>query len=137
MALLVCYSKTGNTLTMLPFIKQHVEVDEDFILSSSIKDYDHIFIGTYTWGDGKIPKKLKQYLIENKDYFKGKKVFVFGSGNSVYPKFCGAVDGIVKIVTDCGADLIGTFKFEQLFRHEECTKEEVDNLIRDLKSMSH
>lgn len=138
MILLACYSKTGNTLTFIPFLKQYLweEVEEDYSLSSSIKDYDRIIIGSYTWFDGKIPSKMKKYLIDNKDFLKNKKVLIFGSGNSIYPKFCKAVDSISKIVTDCGANVVGTFKFEQRFKEEEFSPDEIVNLINSIFKLS-
>lgn len=137
-SLLVIASNTGNTLTFLDFLKKYseeeIEVCQDF--RTSIKDYDHIAIGSYTWSNGKIPKKMKDYLIEHQKELEGKKVFIFGSGNSIYPKFCGAVDGIGKIVTDCGASVKGTFKFEQRFDVDELKVFELVKLISMIRNWS-
>lgn len=136
--LLVMTSKTGNTRTFVKFLEKYSEqqiiICEDF--SQSIKDYEKISFGAYTWGNGKIPKEMKEYLISQKDDFKGKEIFIFGSGNSIYPKFCAAVDGINKIVSDCGAIVKGTFKFEQRFNENDYSKEEIDHLIKTIKEWS-
>ncbi|PEN61653.1 flavodoxin family protein [Bacillus wiedmannii] len=129
--LLVLASNTGNTKTFVDFLKNHsnqdVEVCTDF--SASIEEYSQIAFGSYTWGDGKIPTKMKDYLIENKNHLKNKEVFIFGSGNSVYAKFCAAVDGMEKICTDCGANVTYTYKFEQRFNEEDLLPSERSNLV--------
>ncbi|UDY80689.1 flavodoxin domain-containing protein [Geobacillus phage GR1] len=136
--LLVISSKTGNTRTFVDFFKEHcsreVIVCEDY--SASLKDYDKIAFGCYTWGNGKIPKQLKEFLIKNHHLLKDKEVFIFGSGNSIYPRFCGAVDGVSKICSDSGAKIVGTFKFEQRFNTLNFDKEEIDNLIEIIKEWS-
>lgn len=114
MALLIYESKTGNTKTFVDFVTKHINVEiGDY--KTNIVRHQKIIIGAYSWGNGKIPVELKKFLIDNKDKWRGKQIFIFGSGNSIYPKFCGAVDGIKTIVEDCGAEVIGFFKFEQRF----------------------
>ncbi|MEK5205275.1 flavodoxin domain-containing protein [Bacillus sp. FSL R10-2789] len=136
--LLVISSNTGNTKTFVDFLKEHsnqdVEVCTDF--SASIKDYRQIAFGSYTWGDGKIPTKMKNFLIENRDNLRDKELFIFGSGNSVYPKFCAAVDGIQKITSDCGAIVKGTFKFEQRFELNEHPTKEIELLTKTIHEWS-
>lgn len=133
--LLVVASNTGNTLTFVDFIKKHLK--EEIILctdfSKPIENYEKIIFGTYTWGDGKIPKRMKDYLIENHRSLRNKKIFVYGSGNSIYPKFCGAVDGILKICSDCESNIIGSFKFEQRFIENSLLESEKDILIKQLE----
>jgi flavodoxin I len=137
-SLLVLNSNTGNTRTFLDFIVKHstqkIEVCEDF--SSSVKDFDKIAFGTYTWKNGKIPDKMKNYLIENHRSLQGKEVFVFGSGNSVYQNFCGAVDGVRKICEVSSADIKGTFKFEQRFNENDFSKTEIEKLILAIRDWS-
>jgi flavodoxin I len=132
MSLLIFSSKTGNTKTFADFIQKYIGVVVgDY--NSNITQHQKILIGAYTWGDGKIPKDLKQFLVNNKDNWKGKEVFIFGSGNSIYPKFCGAVDGIEKILEDCGADIIGTFKFEQRFNERDYYMQDIVRLLIKLR----
>lgn len=137
-ALLILTSRTGNTRTFVEFFKRYSKVDievcSDFNVDPDL--YDRVAIGTYTWSNGKIPKQLKKYLIDNHQKLKDKKVFIFGSGLSVYPKFCGAVDGINKICADSKADVIGTFKFEQRFIEEEHSQEELEELVSIIKTWS-
>lgn len=133
--LVLITSLTGNTKTFLNYIKKHTKgelvICDD--LSFDFEGYSKIIIGSYTWSDGKIPIRMKKYLVDNYLHLKDKEVFIFGSGNSIYPHFCGAVDGIQKIVSDSGATVIGTFKFEQRFKEEDFSNEELDNLERILQ----
>ncbi|WP_240316961.1 flavodoxin domain-containing protein [Bacillus sp. DM2] len=135
---IILASNTGNTRTFIPFIQEYAKRDlrviEDF--NNPFPSCNSLAIGAYTWGNGKIPKRLKEYLIENHLQLHGREIFIFGSGNSVYPKFCGAVEGIKKICLDCGADVIAAFKFEQRFNPEKLTKLELNKLIGSIKYWS-
>lgn len=134
--LLVLTSKTGNTKTFLNFLQNHlnkeIQVCEKFDVP--VKDYNYIIFGTYTWGNGKIPKRMKDYLIANHKDLKGKEVFIFGSGNSIYPHFCRAVDNVEKICLDSGAIVRGKFKFEQRFNEKEVPQVELEELSNILSN---
>lgn len=60
---------------------------------SSLRDFDIIMIGTYTWGNGEIPKEMLG-LYEAFEQQNTKKIVtgVFGTGDQCYPAFCGAVN---------------------------------------------
>lgn len=137
-ALAVIGTISGNTLTFLDFFKKNstlnTSVTREFDVSPL--SYSHIILGSYTWGNGKIPKKMKEYLIANHHLLEGKKVFIFGSGNSVYPRFCGAVDGMAIICKDSGAEVHGCYKFDQSFNEEDLSPEERENLISMIKQWS-
>lgn len=130
--LLVYYSKTGNTTTFVDFLKEKINLNSVRIRNNPhlvIGNYDKIILGCSTYNGGKIPTKFKLFLINNRENFKGKDVVIFGSGLSIYPNFCGAVDGIEKIVSDCGANVLKTFKFEQRFNEEEYDKDFISHII--------
>lgn len=124
--IVVYTSMTGNTETFIDFIKENVgdniTITND--LSTDLSEYDKIIIGSYTWG-GRIPGRMKIFLVNNKNNFKGKDIFIFGSGNSIYPKYCRAVDNIEKIISDCGGIVKGTFKFEQRFNKNDFIRAEL------------
>ncbi|MEH7253425.1 flavodoxin domain-containing protein [Neobacillus niacini] len=66
---------------------------EKFPLSQLCSKYDAVMIGTYTWGNGEIPKEMWDlYQAFELLNTKGITTAVFGTGDSFYPKFCGAVD---------------------------------------------
>ena len=121
---MVGFSKTGNTYMFMDYLKKfNNNIDE---YRFNIRDnvdidvslYDLIIIGTNTWGDGKIPKNCKEFVINNAIKYK-KDWIVFGTGNSIFAHFCGAVDGIEKILSDTGNNIIYTFKYEQRFIIED------------------
>ena len=98
---IVYSSKTGNTeevvhLIRKLFLKEKIDVTLYRIEELQIKDlinYEAIVIGTYTWGNGEIPHEMKglYHAFETMDV---KRILtgIVGTGDSGYPKFCGAVD---------------------------------------------
>lgn len=127
---------TGNTPTAIPFIEKCLGSKLDVELNPSesiVVTEDQFIIGTYTYGTGKIPEDLKKFLIENQHNFKGKRVFIFGSGNSIYKYYNRAVDSIKKILEDCGAIVEVTLKFEQRFDEEQFEEEELFTLKGSIK----
>jgi flavodoxin I len=60
---------------------------------SNLCQYHAVAIGTYTWGNGDIPKEMWQlYKVFESLNKKDITTAVFGTGDSFYPLFCGAVD---------------------------------------------
>ncbi|SMQ79794.1 flavodoxin I [Bacillus sp. OV166] len=98
---IVYSSKTGNTeelaqLIFHLFLKKNVMVSLFRIEQFRVRDlsqFEAVVIGTYTWGNGEIPQEMMELYraFETQDV---KKVLtgVIGTGDSGYPKFCGAVD---------------------------------------------
>lgn len=130
--LLVYYSKSGNTTTFVDFLKEKVDMNCVRIRNNPnliIGNYKKIILGCPTYNNGKIPGKFKLFLINNKDNFKDKEVIIFGSGLTIYPHFCGAVDGIEKIVSDCNGRVLKTFKFEQRFNEEEYDERLINEIV--------
>ncbi len=73
------------------------------------KGYDLLLFGCSTWGDDEI--ELQDDFIPLYDTFeevglKGKKVAVFGCGDSSYTFFCGAVDAIEEKARNLSADVV-------------------------------
>lgn len=73
------------------------------------KDYDLILLGSSTWGDDEI--ELQEdfnefYADMGRIPLNGRKVAVFGCGDSSYEYFCGAVDAIQEKVEEIGGTLI-------------------------------
>lgn len=56
-------------------------------------EFDSVIIGTYTWGNGEIPNEMVT-LYKAFEAFSKKSLVtgVFGTGDSFYPSYCGAVD---------------------------------------------
>lgn len=94
-------SVTGNTEAVAEelyriFLIKSVNVTmfriEDFEINN-LRQFDAIAIGTYTWGNGEIPQEMGQ-LYHTLESHKRKNLVtaVFGTGDSFYPHYCGAVD---------------------------------------------
>ena len=135
---MVGFSKTGNTYMFMDYLKQFNSNIEEYRFNIKedvdidISPYDLIIVGTNTWGDGKIPSNCKEFIINNAIKYK-KDWIVFGTGNSIFANFCGAVDGVNKILNDTGNNVLYTFKYEQRFIEEDldCDDKEKINKIVD------
>lgn len=115
--LVVFGSTTGNTESVADEIGKvfqkgghEVEVKNvaDITVSGMAEGYDDVLLGCSTWGDEDI--ELQDDFEEAFDSLdqaglSGKKVGVFGCGDSSYPHFCGAVDVLEKKAGELGADL--------------------------------
>jgi flavodoxin I len=117
---IVYSSKTGNTEELAQrifhiFLKKNVMVSLFRIEQFRVRDlsqFEAVVIGTYTWGNGEIPQEMMELYraFETQDV---KKVLtgVIGTGDSGYPKFCGAVDEF-KDMLYVHTNLIATLKIE-------------------------
>lgn len=94
-------SMSGNTEDMANILKETLlltgcEVEMDSLENVEVKsllDYDCVFIGAYTWGDGDLPYEAEDFFDELNLYdLSGLHTACFGSGDHAYPKFCEAVD---------------------------------------------
>ncbi|MCY9376233.1 flavodoxin [Bacillus sp. T17B1] len=114
--LLVYATMSGNTEAMADLIEkglQEAEVEADRFEAMDIdnaqlfNDYDHIIIGSYTWGDGDLPDEFLD-LAEDMDEidFSGKTCAVFGSGDTAYEFFCGAVDTLEAKIKERGGEIV-------------------------------
>lgn len=118
--LLVAYgSLTGNTTDVAGWITETLQAEgheAEMIdcadLSSTnamCEPYDLIVFGSPTYGEDpcEVQEDFEPVLdaLESTGV-KGKKVAVFGTGDSSYPYFCGAVDMIVERVNECGGNLV-------------------------------
>lgn len=114
--LLVYATMSGNTEAMADLIEkglQEAEVEADRFEAMDIdnaqlfNDYDYIIIGSYTWGDGDLPDEFLD-LAEDMDEidFSGKTCAVFGSGDTAYEFFCGAVDTLEAKIKERGGEIV-------------------------------
>ncbi|WP_170007631.1 flavodoxin domain-containing protein [Bacillus fonticola] len=105
---IVYASITGNTEAVATglwraFRKEGIAPDlisvENFE-SASLPYFDAIIMGTYTWGSGNIPHAMSDLY----QYMSGSPrpnlvTGVFGTGDTSYPHFCGAVDEWTKLLS--------------------------------------
>lgn len=98
---IVYTSVTGNTqhlaeMLQTAMLNREIVVElyriEEFPLGM-LPCFDRILIGTYTWGSGEIPAEMYDLYqaieqLGNKEL----KTAVFGTGDSFFAEYCGAVD---------------------------------------------
>lgn len=119
---IVYASSTGNTKAVAEIL-QHICSEtqmpvsifaiNDFSLAE-LSRYDVVVVGTYTWGSGEIPKELRGLFtaFEERGH-KNLVTAVFGTGDSCYAHFCGAVDRFRDMLY-VQTDLAATLKIELL-----------------------
>ncbi|RKQ32734.1 flavodoxin [Oceanobacillus halophilus] len=98
---IVYTSVSGNTealgkLLAEQFHRKHCDVSLYRIENFSIdwmNKVDIFIIGTYTWGNGDLPENMSMlYRALEKVHSPNLITGVFGTGDSFFPQFCGAVD---------------------------------------------
>lgn len=140
---LVYASKTGNTKELVELLynfvcKHPINVNfyriNEFPIAQ-MKQFDAIIIGTYTWGNGDIPHEMMTlYKAFENQAVKSIVTGVIGTGDSFYPKFCGAVD-LFRDMLYVYTDLAVTMKVElrpQMGDLNKCMRF-VDLLLERLK----
>ncbi|KAB7668853.1 flavodoxin [Bacillus sp. B1-b2] len=125
-------SMSGNTEEIMDIIKNQLEkkgcqikLEEIETLNvQDIPNYDLVLIGSYTWGDGDLPYEAEEFYedLDNVD-LKGSICGCFGSGDTVYPAYCQAVNLFSEKLQERGANV-----FETLLKIEFSpdTREEVE-----------
>ncbi|WP_203340279.1 flavodoxin domain-containing protein [Planococcus beijingensis] len=98
---IVYSSVTGNTEKLAEMVQeaarnQGITIElypvDEFPLSQ-LHWLDVVMIGTYTWGSGEIPEEMHSlYQAIEKLGRKELRTAVFGTGDSFFAEFCGAVD---------------------------------------------
>lgn len=123
-ALIVYGSTTGNTEYIADMAEQVLSAGGASVKKMNAASakaaglcdgYDLILFGCSTWGDDSI--ELQDDFIPLFDDFdkinaKGKKTAVFGTGDTSYTYFCGAVDAISEKLEGMGAEVIDTLKID-------------------------
>jgi flavodoxin I len=126
------YTNTGKTEAALNKSKlsECVIVKLNSINQSDVNfnTYDTIIIGTPTYGRG-VPPLYFQKLISKLTSLRGKKIGLFGSGNTLYgDDFCGALDLIDDLVAEKN-EVIFKYKFEGMPRQKDI--DEITKLIME------
>ncbi|QPC47623.1 flavodoxin domain-containing protein [Mangrovibacillus cuniculi] len=102
-ALIIYHSISGNTEMLAGWIQQEFEKIEVLVDYYTLTDlpnvdlsvYDIISLGTYTWGNGDIPREWDTFWpLLHDSHLPGTVFGVFGTGDTFYPNFCGAVTRI-------------------------------------------
>jgi len=112
-ALIAYVSYSGNT-------KEAAEIAADVLTKKGMKvtladvsetaaeleAYDVYVFGALTWGDGELPKEMRVFLRKILPLLEVRKeeikAAVFGTGDSIFPRFCWAVDIVFHHLTKRG-----------------------------------
>jgi len=124
-ALVVYGSSTGNTENVAEQVQSVLRQSgwestlksaADVSATGLAEGYDLVLLGCSTWGDEDIELQndfLPLYVDLELAGLAGKKVAVFGCGDSSYTHFCGAVDAIEQKAETLGAVLVtGALKID-------------------------
>ena len=120
-------SVTGNTEAAAKILKtialeKGLEVElwrvEEFPLAE-LSRCDIVVVGTYTWGSGEIPQEMHG-LFEAFEKLGRKELVtaVFGTGDSFFAEFCGAVDRFRDMLF-VHTDLAATLKIELMPQEQD------------------
>ncbi len=115
-----CATAGGTSMKIADALAEAFEVDEvinmedDFDDVEQLQEYDVLFIGSSTWGQGDVHHSWVDPLFEISSDgidFSGKKVAFFGAGDSVKhgEHFCSALGKLHKAFVDAGATPFGYF----------------------------
>jgi flavodoxin I len=115
--LIVYASQTGNTElmaeAMAAFLEQNkIDVtiktfDFDPIDVEEFESYDAVMIGTHTWDDGDLPYEVEDFYEELEDVNIENKLYgVFGSCDSFYDTYGGAIDLVGERLEELGAKVV-------------------------------
>ncbi|KGE17727.1 flavodoxin [Paenibacillus wynnii] len=113
---LVAYaSLTGNTEEIAELIVEGIrEAGGEAVLKAvtdcnavEIQSYEGVLLGAYTWGDGELPDEFLDFYEEMEELdLSTSKSAAFGSGDTGYDIYCGAVDQIEKKLKERGATIL-------------------------------
>jgi len=100
---LICYiSYSGNTEEVAELIEDTLTYENHNVevyrigLSDGVpdfEDFDIVFMGTFTWGNGRVPSDMKDFIREVG--YKPNNIVLFGTGDTQFGGdllFCGALD---------------------------------------------
>ncbi|MBU8892017.1 MAG: flavodoxin [Bacteroidales bacterium] len=112
-------SSTGVTKKIAEKIKENLEpglveiYDVKYVKPSDVEKYCNIILGSSTWGKGILQSDFERFLYDVLIFsdLKGKKIAIFGTGDSVvYPdSFVDAIGIIFEALEGKGVNFVGEF----------------------------
>lgn len=141
-AAIIYTSITGNTETLAEQIAQGMRIENistdliavDNLNYATLGDYDIIAIGTYTWDNGDLPMEMEElFNAFETQHVKHITTGIFGTGDSFYPYYCGAVD-LFRDMLYVHTDLAVTLKVELMPQQGDLSraKQFCDRIVRPL-----
>lgn len=140
-------SMSGNTEAIADIIAEELkEQQQEVVLeeivnmasASELLNYDLTIIGMYTWGDGEYPDETLDITDELEELeLAGHPFAIFGSGDTSYPEFCGALDQLKKLIEQQGGTVLHEplrIEFNPEPEDEEVIKEFVSAVVAEMKT---
>ncbi len=142
MTVLIVYATlSGHTEELSEMIKERLEkagleisVEEAYEAEArQFQEYDLIILGSYTWGDGDVPDDMMDLYneIEETD-LSGISFAVFGSGDTGYEHFAGAVDHLEEAVRRKGGILTADSMKADVDADSDETEELTDRFTEEI-----
>jgi len=141
---IVYTSITGNTECLANRIYENAAAIPDHEASlftpkhfpfERLTDFDAVLVGTYTWGNGRIPREMRE-LYEAMETIKRKQLVtgVFGTGDRFFANYCGAVNQFRDMLY-VRTNLAATLKVELMpqVQDESRSKAFVDAIARRIE----
>ncbi|WP_167483602.1 flavodoxin family protein [Paenibacillus xylanexedens] len=129
------YSMSGNTKALVELCNTDgFDLYNLATISPSrldFKNYKALFIGTSTVGKG-VPHEYFKMIYNKLLLLEGRRIILFGSGNSIYDVYCGALDVIGDVLKDKNK-IVKKFRFESYPTAE--TLREFQVLIDDERNL--
>ncbi|WP_285767729.1 flavodoxin domain-containing protein [Peribacillus sp. SI8-4] len=132
---IVYHSAGGNTKALAEAIAALLPTAELYRINEfelrTLPDYDALIVGTYTWGNGELPAKSAAFYEELEQLpITSLKTGVFGTGETNYNHFCGAVDHFRDMLF-AKSQLLVTLKVEQMYQDSDLDR------LRKFASLFH
>lgn len=129
--LVIYFSATGNTKAMVElFSQEHFDiVPVKKLHQVNLEEYDTIVLGMSTWQRGMPPRPFIKH-VDKIRLLSGKKIGIFGSGNTQYDYFCGALD-LFEEILKVKNSILFVYKFEGYPTERAFT--EMKKLIKSLE----
>lgn len=120
---IVYHSAGGNTKALAEILASLLPEATLFRVSefdtSVLHEYDSLIVGTYTWGNGELPAKMSTFYSELEQTSTSHlKTGVFGTGETNYNHFCGAIDQFRDMLY-ANSQLVATLKIEQMYQEAD------------------
>ncbi len=137
--LIVYGSTTGNTEMVAEQIMENLEEHSPTLQDvadtspADFEDYDVIIMGSSTWDDGLLQADFRDFVEEIDADLSGKKIAVFGLGDSSYPAFCEAAGLLEEVIGKLNGELmIESLKVDG-FPDEEENEEKIKVWTENIK----
>jgi len=138
-------STTGNTQTVAERIKGHLEgAGHEVTIQNAMdaatdgfENYDAFVWGSSTWNDGELQDDFIEYHMQLEQMppdLNGKKFAAFGTGESVYEKFCEAVTILEASLAQWGAQKMIDGLMIDGYPEDEENAQKVDAWAKELIS---